>query len=386
MHNLVRQSTYIIILSVLLGFIRYSFLDQYKLFDNDDTSIQIVETDLKKYLNSIDTPESVDISFAKSAYDKKLVVFIDAREFIDFNEGHIKGAINLPYDPEIDYNKQLLDSLFYLDKTLIIYCSGEGCSLSEDLSYDLYENYDFYSVLYFEGGYPEWKKLNYPINEGIKDNVSKPMDKSFFTFIDYIIIISIAFMIGFYFTDSYRYFIPIISRLILGFIFIYFSWDKIIDPSLFAKLVTNYDIVPSNLINIGVLVLPWIELIIGICLILGVFIDTSILISLSMLSLFILMIFQAFLRGKSIDCGCLLSDISDTSAYNKRIHMIQRIIQDICFIGYAVIVKYRTIFKAKMTKKVTLILFLLIHFLYPANNVFRIIASANINNEIDPCG
>ena len=39
-----------------------------------------------------------------------------------------------------------------------------------------------------------------------------------------------------------------------------------------------------------------------------------------------------------------------------------------------------------MTKKVVLILFLLVHFLYPANNVFRIIASANINNEIDPCG
>ena len=59
------------------------------------------------------------------------------------------------------------------------------------------------------------------------------------------------------------------------------------------------------------------------------------------------MIFQAFLRGKSIDCGCLLSDISDMSAYNKRVHMIQRIIQDICFIGYAVIVKYRSVFKGR---------------------------------------
>ena len=147
--------------------------------------------------------------------------------------------------------------------------------------------------------------------------------------------------------DRYKHHIVSISRFILGFIFIYFSWDKIIDPVLFAKLVQNYDILPSNLINIGVLILPWIELIIGVCLILGVFLDTSALISLLLLFLFIIMIFQAFLRGKSIDCGCLLSDISEASAQNKRLHMIQRIIQDICFIGYAIIVKYRSLFKNK---------------------------------------
>ena len=39
-----------------------------------------------------------------------------------------------------------------------------------------------------------------------------------------------------------------------------------------------------------------------------------------------------------------------------------------------------------MTKKTIFILLFLFHFLYPANNVFRVIASANINNEIDPCG
>ena len=39
-----------------------------------------------------------------------------------------------------------------------------------------------------------------------------------------------------------------------------------------------------------------------------------------------------------------------------------------------------------MAKKFFLLLFTLSHLLYPANNVFRIIASANINNEIDPCG
>ena len=88
------------------GFIRYSFLDNYKLFNtNNDISDYPVETELRNYLNSVDSPELIDISTAKLIYNQKLAVFIDAREYIDFNEGHIKGAINLPYDPDIDYNK-----------------------------------------------------------------------------------------------------------------------------------------------------------------------------------------------------------------------------------------------------------------------------------------
>ena len=348
MHSLVRQTTYIIILSILLGFIRYSILDGYKIFNSDiDITIQSTDKDLEEFLDNINSPESVDILFAKSLYDQDLGIFIDAREHVDFNEGHIKGAINLSYSSDASYNKELLDSLFYADKTLVVYCSGEGCSLSEDLSYDLYENYNFYSIVYFEEGYPEWKELSYPIKQAVEDNANESIDRNFFTFIDYIIILSIVLIVGFYFIPAYRYFIPIISRLVLGFIFIYFSWDKIINPVLFANLVENYDMLPSELINIGVLVLPWIELIIGVCLILGVFMDTSALLSLLLLFLFIIMIFQAFLRGKSIDCGCLLADISDVSAQNKRLHMIQRIIQDICFIGYAIIVKYRTIFESK---------------------------------------
>ena len=59
------------------------------------------------------------------------------------------------------------------------------------------------------------------------------------------------------------------------------------------------------------------------------------------------MIGQAYLRGKSIDCGCLLSDLSDSSSSEKRIYMLKRIVQDICFIVYGVIVKYRTKFDNK---------------------------------------
>ena len=102
---------------------------------------------------------------------------------------------------------------------------------------------------------------------------------------------------------------------------------------------------PFGFEDLVALILPFIEFFIGIFLILGIFVDISATISLGLLFMFVLMIGQAYLRGKSIDCGCLLSDLSDTSSSEKRMHMIKRIIQDICFILYALIVKYRVIFK-----------------------------------------
>ena len=64
------------------------------------------------------------------------------------------------------------------------------------------------------------------------------------------------------------------------------------------------------------------------------------LLVLSLLIFFIFMISTAYIRGKSIDCGCLLSDLSDSSAAEKRIYMLKRIVQDICFIVLSIIVKY----------------------------------------------
>ena len=42
--------------------------------------------------------------------------------------------------------------------SFVIYCSGEGCSLSEDLSYYLFENFNFKKIMIFEGGIPVWKE------------------------------------------------------------------------------------------------------------------------------------------------------------------------------------------------------------------------------------
>ena len=97
-------------------------------------------------------------------------------------------------------------------------------------------------------------------------------------------------------------------RISVGVIFLWASFDKIIDPAKFARDISNYHIVPLGLENTIALILPWLEFFIGTGLILGVMVDGSIIISSVLLITFNIMIAQAMARGFDIDCGCGLKE------------------------------------------------------------------------------
>lgn len=100
----------------------------------------------------------------------------------------------------------------------------------------------------------------------------------------------------------------LMMRFLLGAIFIYASYDKILDPAKFARDISNYHIIPFGLENTIAIILPWLELIIGLGIVVGVCIDASVFISSGLLILFIILIAQAILRGFNIECGCGLKD------------------------------------------------------------------------------
>jgi uncharacterized membrane protein YphA (DoxX/SURF4 family) len=60
------------------------------------------------------------------------------------------------------------------------------------------------------------------------------------------------------------------GRVVLGAVFIFASVDKILHPDAFAVIIKNYQILPVKLISLAAVVLPWLELILGISLIAGV--------------------------------------------------------------------------------------------------------------------
>jgi putative oxidoreductase len=93
-------------------------------------------------------------------------------------------------------------------------------------------------------------------------------------------------------------------RLILGVVFIYASLEKIQNPGGFAQAIYNYRMVPEALINIMAIVLPWLELICGVLIIVGVFVRGSALLIGVMLAVFIIALSSALMRGLDISCGC----------------------------------------------------------------------------------
>ena len=137
-----------------------------------------------------------------------------------------------------------------------------------------------------------------------------------------------------------RYFkvqIVFFFRLILGIIFLYASWDKIAHPAEFAKAIGNYHAVPFGLENMIGLVLPWLELLVGFCLIAGIMVDGAAILCVIMNVVFIFAISQALARGISIDCGCF----SVTTEGGDKIGL-ETILRDIFYLGMSLVILYRT--------------------------------------------
>ena len=99
-------------------------------------------------------------------------------------------------------------------------------------------------------------------------------------------------------------------RLILGMVFIVASADKIADPNAFATSVTNYKVVGQDFALVVATVLPWMELISGLFLLLGVFRRGAGLLMTVLMAAFTTLIASAILRGLDISCGCFTQDPS----------------------------------------------------------------------------
>jgi len=89
---------------------------------------------------------------------QKGTVFVDAREPEYYQEGHIKGAWNIPFFLELVFK---LDSLQGKDAPMVIYCSGDECGSSEDLAYELQAE-GFSNLLVFKGGWTAWNTSGHP--------------------------------------------------------------------------------------------------------------------------------------------------------------------------------------------------------------------------------
>jgi len=127
------------------------------------------------------------------------------------------------------------------------------------------------------------------------------------------------------------------SRIVLGVVLIAASIDKILHPEAFAKIIGNYNVLPFGLENIVAIILPILELFVGCCLIFGVMLDGSAVITAGMMCVFIIALSQAMIRGIDINCGCFKVSVENGGSNIG----FRRIIEDIIFLGLALFIMNR---------------------------------------------
>lgn len=97
-------------------------------------------------------------------------------------------------------------------------------------------------------------------------------------------------------------------RVALGLVFIAASIDKIQNPESFATNIANYRLLPYIFINGIAIVLPWLEVITGTLLVLGIWTRACTIIVCGLLMVFSVAITQALARGLDISCGCFATN------------------------------------------------------------------------------
>jgi rhodanese-related sulfurtransferase len=103
----------------------------------------------------------IPIIEAREAFNKKQAVFLDARDKELFDQGHIKGAKNLPWHSVDDYFIDIAASLGK-DVQIITYCDGETCDLSHELALFV-KQMGFSNVKVLVNGWAVWQEMKLPV-------------------------------------------------------------------------------------------------------------------------------------------------------------------------------------------------------------------------------
>lgn len=106
----------------------------------------------------------IPLEQAVELFEKDSVLFLDARPQSQYVEGHIRGALNLPWFEVDRYFTQMTDQLEG-SEMIITYCDGESCELSHELSLFL-KKMGFGNVNVLVNGWTVWQQHQLPVENG----------------------------------------------------------------------------------------------------------------------------------------------------------------------------------------------------------------------------
>jgi uncharacterized membrane protein YphA (DoxX/SURF4 family) len=94
----------------------------------------------------------------------------------------------------------------------------------------------------------------------------------------------------------------LISRLVIGLLFIWAGGAKLMEPKAFARSLSQYGLVPEPLLIPTAIGLPLVEVLAGIGLIFDVGLSLSIIAGL--LIAFLMILGYGIINNLDVDCGC----------------------------------------------------------------------------------
>lgn len=106
--------------------------------------------------------EVVEAPLAKSLWERG-ALFLDAREGVFYELGHVPGALNLP-EEDFEAAFARLEPVLRTRFDIVVYCSGFGCEASHIVARKLEQRGVPAAVL--SEGWPAWTGEGYPVKTG----------------------------------------------------------------------------------------------------------------------------------------------------------------------------------------------------------------------------
>ena len=106
-------------------------------------------------------PPFLTIDDAVAQYQNADIIFIDSRDPEDYEYGHIRRAISIPFDYLDEYWDGVIADLDR-EARYVVYCSGSECETSLHLGRYL-QDLGFEHISVFYGGWSEWEDNNLPV-------------------------------------------------------------------------------------------------------------------------------------------------------------------------------------------------------------------------------
>ena len=96
----------------------------------------------------------------------------------------------------------------------------------------------------------------------------------------------------------------VLARALLGGVWLVAGALKVPDPTESVRAVRNYRLLPEAVVPLVGHALPVLEILVGLCLLVGLLVRANAALSAVLLLAFVVGIASAWSRGLSIECGC----------------------------------------------------------------------------------